>query len=97
MTHATRPADGRHLPAIHLNGTGRAGLQDNLARAHRALDAALTALAAAGPNRRDYYILPDADAHWRAALAEHERRLDAVRALLDDVTADALALDEIGR
>lgn len=81
-----RPTDGSHLPAFHLNGSGRQALLDQLEAAYRATDAAITALCRSAPHERDYYVL-GAGAYDRA-WAEYQRRLDALNAVRDDLATD---------
>ena len=43
-------------PCVHLNGTSKQELMDNLESIHTALEKARDALKAAAPNGRDYYL-----------------------------------------
>ena len=45
------------IPRIHLNGTSKGELLDQLKAADRALGAAEEALGRAAPNARDYYVI----------------------------------------
>lgn len=63
-------------PTIHLNGTSREALQEQIAEACSAIRAAENALIAAQPNARDYY--PQGDGAYRRAECEHARRLSAL-------------------
>ena len=60
------------LPIIHLNGTSREELVDQLREVSRHLRRAGDALAAATPNGRDYY--PGGPKLFQAARSEHRRR-----------------------
>lgn len=71
------------IPTIHLNGTSREELERQLQDAVTALHAAMTALQAAGPNGRDYYLQgPDAIS-W--AIAEHSTRIQKVKEVYDEL------------
>lgn len=79
------------VPTIHLNGTSKEQLLDDLGEASNALDAAYRALKECAPNGRDYY--PQGAAALRQATEEHLdrlRRLDAIKA---EVNALAVAID----
>jgi len=66
-------------PTVHLNGTSREALDDQFVTAINALTAAMNAVAAAGPNARDYYVQgPDA---FRIAQQGHQARLDQLKAV----------------
>jgi hypothetical protein len=60
-------------PTIHLNGSSKDDLFDKYMTALAAVEAAIDALAQAGPHGRDYY--PQGDDAFREARAEHEARL----------------------
>jgi hypothetical protein len=60
-------------PTIHLNGTSRERLAEGYADAASKLREAISALAAAGPNRRDYY--PQGLDIYTVAAADHEDRI----------------------
>ena len=64
-------------PTIHLNGSSGADLRDQYAEAMSAVRGAVDAVAAAGPNARDYY--PQGEHAFAAARAEHVARLEALR------------------
>lgn len=82
------------LPTIHLNGTGKSALIEDLCNASAALDDAYQALKRTAPNGRDYYPQgPDALAQ---AEREHMARLRALDAIKAEVDALTIAIDEIG-
>lgn len=66
------------LPAIHLNGSGRALLSQGYSHAHRTALAARAALADAECHPRDYYVDPDPKAYElaRRVRAQHLQNLD---------------------
>src|SRR5215203_3118429 len=87
---SARPTDGSHLPLVHLNGTGRQALLDQLETTYRALDAGFVALVASRPHPRD--DSPLGESADDVATAEHTRRLTIIRRVRDDVMADWLDL-----
>lgn len=60
-------------PTVHLNGTSKQSLLDDLEEAHWKLREAIEALAKIGPNARDYY--PQGVDAYSTARAEHGARL----------------------
>lgn len=60
-------------PTIHLNGTSRDELYDQLLAASAAVRGAISALTAAAPNGRDYY--PQGSDAWPQASAQHSARV----------------------
>jgi hypothetical protein len=83
------------VPCIHRNGTSRESLLEQLCDARIAVEDAMTALAKAAPNGRDYYPLGN-DA-LRQAEAEHRSRADRLRSVRDELQALALLVYEAGR
>jgi hypothetical protein len=81
------------LPTIHLNGTSRERLVEQLCEASAALDAAYEALKRAAPNGRDYY--PQGPAAMEAAEREHRDRMARVDAVKQEVDALTIAIDAI--
>lgn len=73
------------LPTVHLNGSGRKTLADQLEASHLALTAALEAMRAGAPNGRDYY--PQGSDAFERARVQHVRRLG----LVEGVQAELLA------
>lgn len=74
-------------PTIHLNGTGADRLLDDVMVARTALRAAVEALAAVGPNARDYYV--QGEHAYGVARREHEEREAHFRTVAGDL--DTLA------
>lgn len=74
------------VPTIHLNGTSRGELQDQIREAYAGVSNAIEKLQGAYPNARDYYVQgPDA---FTKARAEHEARMHK----LSDVAHELLAI-----
>lgn len=69
-------------PTIHMNGTSKDELLNQLVAVVSALDAALAAINAAAPNGRDYY--PQGPEAFREAQAAFEERVLAVRRVHTD-------------
>lgn len=74
-------------PTIHINGTGRDTLEQEYRAAGDALDAAMGALQRCTLHMRDFYILPDGEARFRKAVAEHQDRIARIRSVYDEITA----------
>ena len=79
------------LPTVHLNGTSKGELLQQLCDANSALSAALRALAEAAPNGRDYYP-QGADAIGKA-ITEHTARLQAIKNVQKEILAIAEHVD----
>jgi hypothetical protein len=76
------------IPAIHLNGTSRESLLDDLEVAAGLLYQSINALAHCYPNARDYYVLPTGALN--RAEAQHASRMERLR----DVYAELKELAE---
>ena len=71
------------IPTIHLNGTSRETLVNDLCDALEALSKAITAVAKTCPNGRDYYVQgPDA---IQEALRQHANRLHNLTAVKNEL------------
>jgi hypothetical protein len=81
---------GPMVPTIHLNGTSRRDIEDQLIDAGHALRAALEALQQAAPNARDYY--PQGPEAFPVAQAQHEARWLAVKGVFSEIE---LILDKV--
>lgn len=75
-------------PTIHNNGTSRDELMAQVLKATERIREAMTALAEATPNGRDYY--PQGPDAIKAAGAEHRERIAKLREVLDDMEALSL-------
>ena len=70
-------------PTIHMNGTSRNSLLDEINDAMRALSVALEKLALMAPNARDYY--PQGEDAFGKARQEHANRLTSVRKVREEL------------
>ncbi len=75
------------LPTIHLNGTSGDDLLSQTVDAMLALSDTITALQAAGPNSRDYYVQPGQQQRFAQAQQQHEDRLAKLEAIQADLVA----------
>ena len=76
-------------PIIHINGSGKRALLDQLCTAYRAVDAAMTALRLASPNKRDYY--PETG-RLQLAEAQYRTRMEHLATVMDSLIAEAEAI-----
>ena len=78
-------------PTIHLNGTSKESLLDQVTDAREALNAAIGALNNAAPNARDYY--PQGDSAFIQATLEHRNRVTKLVAVCNELSdlAEAIA------
>lgn len=80
------------FPTVHLNGTSRAELEDQIREAHGAVSNAIEKLQDAAPNARDYYVNgPDA---YPKARREHEARMHKLADVAHELLAIFAKLDE---
>jgi hypothetical protein len=87
-TPATEPV----LPIVHLNGTTRTELVELRANCVDSLREAGRMLAAMAPNGRDYYPEPG---RMDRAVEQHDRRMNALRELINEIEAEMLAVDRL--
>ena len=78
------------VPTVHLNGTSRESLLEQMTDASHALSAALQALQSASPHGRDYY--PQGKEAIRKASREHASRYERVRSVQREIDQIAEAL-----
>lgn len=79
------------VPTIHLNGTSKQELLDQLIDAGQALRSAYVALCEAAPNARDYY--PQGNGAYGAARDQHVERVRKIQAVIDELNALAEKID----
>lgn len=78
-------------PTVHLNGTSKEALIDQIKDAYGAIETAIDALCAAAPNARDYY--PQGPDAFSAARAQHDARAKKLVEVRDELTGIYHALD----
>jgi hypothetical protein len=83
------------IPTVHMNGTNKDELIDQLCTAGSAIQNAMKAMEAACPNGRDYY--PQGDSAIQEALRQHANRLHNLKAAYVDLQEIADAIDAQGR
>jgi hypothetical protein len=81
------------LPTIHMNGTSKRQLVEQLTDVSVRLDVAYEAMKKAAPNGRDYY--PQGPEAMDRALVEFAKRLKAIDAVKEDIDAFINAIDEL--
>jgi hypothetical protein len=78
------------IPTIHLNGTSKDALFQQVCNAIDAVHAAGDALAQATPNGRDYY--PQGQEAIYAAMRQHEARMTKLREVARELETIAQAI-----
>jgi hypothetical protein len=63
------------IPSVHLNGTSRGMLYDQLRDGVTDINTAIETLNKASPHMRDYYVKPNSEEAYRLALAQHNSRI----------------------
>jgi len=71
------------VPTIHLNGTSRASLVEDLCEAYSAINAALDKLKRTSPNGRDYY--PQGSEAMTAAQDQHQTRMRKLTDVMSEI------------
>lgn len=80
------------VPTIHLNGTDRDSLVNDIIDVRSKLFEALEAMRKVTPNGRDYYPQgPDAIHH---AMVEHHARVAQIQAVMDELGTLAEAISD---
>jgi len=79
------------FPTIHLNGTSKGELLDQLCSASSAIADAIKALENAGPNGRDYY--PQGSYAMRDAQDQHARHVNALVLVKSEIDQIAEHID----
>jgi hypothetical protein len=82
------------IPTVHLNGTSREELVRVRCDVFHALRDVEKALCQMSPNGRDYYVVPGS---LRKAQAQHQRRMETIKSLMDELTAEAEAIQDQGK
>ena len=90
------------VPTVHLNGTSKQELLDQLQNAFRAVREAQNVLAKAAPHGRDYYV-QDADHPAMkggaifTAQAQHHARMAKLAGVCEELEQIAIAVQDQGR
>jgi len=79
---------------VHLNGSSRESLLEQLETAYTAVNAAMDALRQCAPNGRDSYPV---DGLQQRREAQHRTRQEYLQAVADSLETEAIALQEQGR
>jgi len=82
------------VPEVHMNGTGKRALVDQVMNAVHAASKLLDALAGMSPHGRDYYVLGD-DVFLKAR-EQHDQRVIKVNSVFEELQALVLKIDEQG-
>ncbi len=67
------------IPTVHMNGDSKKTLEEDNLAAYRAIVGAMEVIAKACPNGRNFY--PQGDGAIYQAIAEHQRRLEALEVI----------------
>ena len=74
------------IPTVHINGTSKKALLEQISKANHALIVAIDALVEMSPNGRDYYLTDN----FKVASAEHRARI----AKIFEVKSEIMAIGE---
>jgi len=80
-------------PCVHLNGTSKAALMDQLSKVYAALETARDMLKQAAPNGRDYYIGPHT---LKDAEVQQWERMKAIDAIQRSIESEMELIDQQG-
>lgn len=78
------------VPSVHLNGTSRESLMDQVEKAERAVRNALMSLYETAPNGRDYY--PQGNDALKAAQRQHDSRVGRLLVVANELGELALGI-----
>lgn len=87
-------SDAPAVPTVHMNGTSKKELLEQLSNAYGACRIAGQTLRSAWPNGRDYYV-QDSGAFGRA-VQEWESRLERIDSVAKELEAIAVGIEEAG-
>ena len=80
------------IPTVHMNGTSKNELLDQLSSVYEALDNVLDVMRNASPNGRDYYTQEHGS--FEKAVTEHRHRALKVYAVRDEVETLIYCIDD---
>jgi hypothetical protein len=83
------------IPTVHLNGTGKKNLLEELEIAHGAVNTAIDALRQVTVHGRDYYV--QGEHAYGQARTEMDARLAALAAVQDDLLNLHVAIQQQGK
>jgi hypothetical protein len=83
------------VPTVHLNGTAKSDLIEQLEQAYDALATAQIKLSEAEPNGRDFY--PQGPNVIIEAVGQHVERLQKIRSVQAEINAILEAVQQQGR
>ena len=83
------------IPTIHLNGSNKATMLEDLANAREAIRDAIRALGETMPNGRDFVPTQGSEA-FRLAQSQHRARVDALADVMNELMALSVAIDDGG-
>ena len=85
-------------PLIHLNGSGRERLLDQIRDAAHAVREAEVTLAQTMPHRRDYYPIPGGgDWEFDQAIGEYASRMNRLHSVYTELEELYFLIEEAGR
>ena len=71
-------------PSVHLNGTSKKELVEQLRSSVSILESAIEVMKEASPHMRDYYVQKDGDAIFQIARDNHYNRIAKVEAIIQE-------------
>jgi hypothetical protein len=77
------------IPTIHLNGTSKKELLDDLCNAYKKLSDAIVALRVTCPHSRDYYVQKDGELKYREARIEFIERENKLQEVMNEISTIA--------
>jgi len=80
------------VPTVHLNGTSKESLVEQLSEANNAVQDALKALGQANPHMRDYYVQEDGAFYW--ARDQHGDRMRRLASVGRELVEVAIAIQD---
>ena len=81
------------VPTVHLNGTSKESLLEDLSEAWHALNGAMNAMRKACPNARDYYVQSERGA-FNNAMTQHLKRIATVATVQAEIGQIIIGIDE---
>jgi hypothetical protein len=82
------------VPTVHLNGTSKADLLEQQAKAREKINETLLALQEASPHPRDYYV--QGTEIWNLAVKQHQARVKRFQQTYDELMQISFETDAQG-